>query len=102
MTDKILHLTRHAQAEHNVAYDYSIPDAPLTDLGREQAARVNGLTAQSIQQTAELLVSSPLSRTLQTTILGFPGLRARLEAQDEPKPLIVLSRLQEVNDHPCE
>lgn len=98
---KILHLTRHAEAEHNVDLDYSIPDAPLTELGREQAARLNGLTIQTIQQTADLLVSSPLSRTLQTTIIGFPGLRARLEVQQEPKGIIVLSRLQEVNDFPC-
>lgn len=98
----ILHLTRHAEAEHNVHLDYSIPDAPLTKKGREQAAQLNGLTVQNIQQTADLLVSSPLSRTLQTTLLGFPALKARLESQVESKPLIVLSRLQEVNNHPCE
>jgi len=95
-----LHLTRHAEAEHNVDLDYSIPDAPLTKKGREQAAQLNGLTAQNIQQTAQLLVSSPLSRTLQTTLLGFPALKARLEV--EGKPLIVLSRLQEVNKLPCD
>jgi bisphosphoglycerate-dependent phosphoglycerate mutase len=97
----ILYLTRHAEAEHNVDLDYSIPDAPLTQHGREQAARLNGLTMQTIQQTAELIVTSPLTRTLQTTVISFPTLRARLEAQTEPKGIIVLSRLQEVNDHPC-
>lgn len=95
---KILHLVRHAQAEHNVDNDYDILDAPLTAIGREQAAKLNGLTVQTIQQTAELLVTSPLSRTLQTTILAFPALRARLEAQSDPKPVVVLSRLQEVNN----
>ncbi|KAF8314942.1 phosphoglycerate mutase-like protein [Clavulina sp. PMI_390] len=103
MTSKILHLTRHAQAEHNVADDFSILDAPLTALGREQSAKLNGLTAQNIQQTAELLVSSPLSRTLQTTILGFPALRAKLEAELGPtKGIIALSRLQEVASLPCD
>ncbi|KAF8314941.1 phosphoglycerate mutase-like protein [Clavulina sp. PMI_390] len=103
MASKILHLTRHAQAEHNVDDDYSIPDAPLTALGREQSAKLNSLTAQNIQQTADLLVSSPLSRTLQTTILGFPALRAKLEADLGPtKGIIPLSRLQEVNSFPCD
>lgn len=97
----ILHLTRHAEAEHNVDQDYSIPDAPLTQYGREQAAKLNGLTLQNIQQTAELIITSPLTRTLQTTIIGFPALRARLEAQRDPKGIVVLSRLQEVNDFPC-
>jgi len=102
MTSKIIHFTRHAQAEHNVDEDYDIPDAPLTKLGREQSAELNKITANTIQRTADLLVSSPLRRTLQTTIVGFPALRSRLESQDDPKPIIVLSRLQEVNDLPCD
>lgn len=93
-TKKTLYLTRHAQAEHNVAEDYSIPDAPLTKLGRSQSAELNKVTASNIQKTADLLVSSPLARTLQTTVIGYPVLRERLESLDPPKPLIVLSRLQ--------
>jgi broad specificity phosphatase PhoE len=101
-TDKILHLTRHAEAAHNVDQDYSIPDAQLTAQGCEQAAKLNSVTVQTIQQTADLLVTSPLSRALQTTILGFPALKARLESQKDSKPLIVLSQLQEVDGFPCD
>jgi len=97
----ILHFVRHAQAEHNVAQDYTIPDGLLTQYGQEQATHLNLLTSQNIQQTAKLIVTSPLTRTLQTTVVGFPSLRARLEAQAEPKGIIVLSRLQEVDDNPC-
>ena len=101
MTPKI-HLVRHAQAEHNVEEDYSILDAPLTQLGREQAAKLNKDTVQNIQQTAELLIASPLTRTLQTAIFGFPVLIARLEAAGGPKKgIVVQSRLQETSSKPC-
>ncbi|KAJ3989543.1 histidine phosphatase superfamily [Lentinula detonsa] len=98
---KVIHLTRHAQAEHNVDEDYSIPDPPLTPLGRRQSEELYAQTAE-LQQSADLLVTSPLKRTLQTTIIGYRGLRARLESQNPAKPIIVLSRLQEVNDIPCD
>lgn len=38
-----------------------VPDAPLTKLGREQSARLNKDTQNSIQKDAELLVISPVS-----------------------------------------
>ncbi|KAK3044224.1 hypothetical protein LTS18_001848, partial [Coniosporium uncinatum] len=85
-------LTRHAQAEHNVDLDYSskphphqtaapqviklnlpclnpVPDAPLTPLGRKQAASL-APQIPSLQSQADLIVTSPLKRTLQTTLLG--------------------------------
>ncbi|KZT67055.1 phosphoglycerate mutase-like protein [Daedalea quercina L-15889] len=99
-TEKRIYLTRHAQAEHNVAEDYSIPDAPLTALGREQAKRLHEDTKDTIQQTAELLATSGLRRTLSTTIIGYAALRKRLEA--EGKPVVVLPQLQECNELPCD
>ncbi|KAI0637601.1 phosphoglycerate mutase-like protein [Trametes polyzona] len=99
-TEKRIYLTRHAQAEHNVSEDYTIPDAPLTKLGRQQAAALNEATKDTVQATAELLVTSGLRRTLSTTLDGYPLLRKRLEAAG--KPIIVLPQLQEVNDLPCD
>ncbi|TRM65100.1 histidine phosphatase superfamily [Schizophyllum amplum] len=99
-TEKRIYLTRHAQAEHNVAEDYTIPDANLTALGREQSAKLHADTKDSIQQTADLLVTSGLRRTMQTMIIGYPELRKRLEAAG--KPVIVLPQLQECNDLPCD
>ncbi|KAJ4485957.1 phosphoglycerate mutase-like protein [Lentinula aciculospora] len=98
---KIIHFTRHAQAEHNVAEDYSIPDAPLTLLGRRQSEELYSQTVE-LQKYADLLVTSPLKRTLQTTIIGYRGIRTRLENQNPPKPIIVLSHLQEANNLPCD
>ncbi|GBE88271.1 phosphoglycerate mutase-like protein [Sparassis latifolia] len=99
-TEKRIYLTRHAQAAHNVSSDYSIPDAPLTALGRAQAASLHAYTENIIHTTAELLVTSGLRRTLSTTVIGYAALRRRLEA--EGKNVIVLPQLQECNDLPCD
>ncbi|THH32156.1 hypothetical protein EUX98_g2025 [Antrodiella citrinella] len=99
-TEKRIYLTRHAQAEHNVANDYSIRDAPLTALGRQQAAALYEATKDTIQKTGELLVSSALRRPLSTMVVGYPDLRKRLEA--EGKPVIILPQLQECNAVQCD
>jgi len=61
MPFKHIYLTRHAQAGHNVAEDYSIPDAELTALGRRQSAQLHEETKDGLQKTVELIVSSPVS-----------------------------------------
>ncbi|KAI0337582.1 phosphoglycerate mutase-like protein [Trametopsis cervina] len=99
-TEKRIFLTRHAQAEHNVANDYYIHDAPLTPLGRQQSLRLYQDTRHTIQKTAELLVTSPLRRPLSTTVIGYADLRRRLEG--EGKPVAVLPQLQECNHFPCD
>ncbi|WWC69952.1 uncharacterized protein I206_103896 [Kwoniella pini CBS 10737] len=99
-TSKRLYLTRHAQAEHNVASDYTIADAPLTYLGKTQSKELNEVTKDTFQKTAELLVSSPLRRPMETMLLGYPELKDRLEK--EGKPVILLDTLQEVEAYPCD
>ncbi|EOR01067.1 hypothetical protein E3P92_02879 [Wallemia ichthyophaga] len=97
---KTIYFTRHAQAEHNVADDYSIADAPLTALGREQSARLSPLTAGTIQKTAELVVSSPLRRPMQTMLEGYPELVQRLQSAGKPPLLVTIA--QEINAYPCD
>ena len=58
--DKIIYLTRHCQAEHNVDEDYQIPDAQLTAKGRQQAKNLDKDTRETVQKDVELIVSSPL------------------------------------------
>lgn len=58
---KRIYLTRHAQARHNVAEDWTIADAELTPLGRQQSAQLHEETKDGLQKTAELIVSSPVS-----------------------------------------
>jgi len=99
-TEKRIFLTRHAQAEHNVHQDYSIPDARLTPLGRRQSAHLHEKTKDTIQQSAELLVTSAMRRPLSTTLVGYATLKKRLES--EGKPIVILPQLQECNDFPCD
>ncbi|CAJ2514196.1 Uu.00g023150.m01.CDS01 [Anthostomella pinea] len=91
-------LTRHAQAEHNVDLDYSIPDAPLTPLGKKQAASLSRQMSD-LQKEADLIVSSPLRRTLQTTYMGWAPAVERLGGL---KKVVCLPQAQECNDHPCD
>ncbi|KAK3056636.1 hypothetical protein LTR09_002429 [Extremus antarcticus] len=93
-----LYLTRHAQAEHNVDLDYTIPDAPLTPLGRKQASSLAHTIPSHLQTRVDLLVSSPLKRTLQTTLLGWNPVVQRLGKEN----IICLPEAQECNDHPCD
>ncbi|KAK3283113.1 hypothetical protein CYMTET_9177 [Cymbomonas tetramitiformis] len=69
---KILHFVRHAQGTHNVSKEYRKPenlDARLTSLGEAQCEQL-AVKAQYMNDI-ELVVSSPLTRTLQTATLSF-------------------------------
>ncbi|KAI8624961.1 phosphoglycerate mutase-like protein [Xylariaceae sp. FL1651] len=62
-------LIRHAQAEHNVEKDYSLHDPSLTQLGREQCVELRkGLLEDPLVQQAELIITSPMRRTIQTAL----------------------------------
>ncbi|GAK66815.1 phosphoglycerate mutase-like protein [Moesziomyces antarcticus] len=91
-------LTRHSQAEHNVADDYSIPDAPLTALGKQQSGRLPSLT-QELQARAQVILSSALKRTLQSTKIGYAPAIERLGGLSK---VVLLPQLQECNDFPCD
>jgi broad specificity phosphatase PhoE len=64
-----IHVVRHAESEHNVSKDFSILDPSLTPLGRQQAGNLG--STFPYPDTVGLVISSPLQRTIQTTLLGF-------------------------------
>lgn len=88
---KLLHLTRHGQAQHNVraealrkgggSYQAFLDqmaaddafDAPLTELGRQQAADAGILACENESlKGVQLVVASPLSRALDTADAILP------------------------------
>ncbi|PWN89482.1 phosphoglycerate mutase-like protein [Acaromyces ingoldii] len=96
-TSRIL-LCRHSQAEHNVDLDYSIPDAPLTALGKKQSAALQKQIA-GLYDSVDVVVSSPLRRTLQSTKLGWGPAVERLGGISK---VVCLPQAQECNDFPCD
>jgi broad specificity phosphatase PhoE len=85
------------QVENIQLTQTSVPDAPLTPLGKKQAAAMAPQVKQ-LQQEAEVVVSSPLKRTLQTTKLAWGPAVERLGIEN----VICLPEAQECNAHPCD
>ncbi|KAI1389303.1 phosphoglycerate mutase-like protein [Hypoxylon trugodes] len=68
-------LIRHAQARHNATQDFTIPDPDLTEEGYEQCADLRkNLIENPLAQQAELIVVSPLRRTVQTALRSLDWL----------------------------
>lgn len=82
----------------NVADDYTIRDAPLTPLGKQQSARLPSLTSD-LQSRAEVVLSSALKRTLQSTKIGYAPAIERLGGLGK---VVLLPQLQECNAYPCD
>ena len=102
MSGKTIHFIRHAQSMHNARVlevpdediarrDPSLRDAPLTALGLRQA---QGLAAEVTQlREIELVITSPLTRAIQTTLNAFA---------DHPARRIVEHRHREHQDSFCD
>ena len=93
MTKKI-YLIRHAQSEANAASDLDISkfyyDARLTVLGKKQALK----TQKKLENiNFDLMLCSPLTRTLQTFSIIFPKPIANTK---------ILSFVREHLDHSCD
>ncbi|SPO07162.1 uncharacterized protein DNG_09856 [Cephalotrichum gorgonifer] len=94
----IIYLVRHAESEHNVSKDFTQRDPPLTATGLAQASTL----IESFPDPASIavVVTSPLTRTLQTTTVGFPQVLHRDAAGGAQ--LIIDPDLQERSDLPCD
>ena len=72
-TKRVL-FVRHAEGVHNATENWDIPDPELTEKGAGQAQELRAaLAAQGVFQELELIVVSPLRRTLRTALLAFPA-----------------------------
>ncbi|EJD41095.1 phosphoglycerate mutase-like protein [Auricularia subglabra TFB-10046 SS5] len=90
-----IHLIRHGEALHNVDRTYADVDPPLTEAGLE-AATALGDRLQKLGFTPSAIVTSPMTRTIQTAFALFPdGLRAG------GLPLHIWPELREAHDAAC-
>eukprot|EP00158_Paraphelidium_tribonemae_P006395 Partr_v1_DN27801_c0_g1_i2_m22664 putative phosphoglycerate mutase len=94
---KTIYFIRHAQALHNVASDFSIPDPRLTALGIRQAQRIRDTIPADALANLELIVTSPMHRTVQTTLIAF-----RTQIEWQRLPVVLKPELQETHAEPCD
>ncbi|CEL56536.1 hypothetical protein RSOLAG1IB_07885 [Rhizoctonia solani AG-1 IB] len=77
-----------------------VPDAVLTDLGRSQCIEFSESSlGRSIQDSVELILTSPQRRALSTTLLALPAAVERLLPRSQ---VILVPEAQEINDLPCD
>jgi len=97
-----VHLIRHAQGFHNLTpLNHSMPDPTLTPLGEMQCASLS--SAFPYTPLVTHLVSSPLRRTLYTTLLSFEDLVLPAgAAPGKGLRVIALPEIQETSDLPCD
>ncbi len=102
MSAKTVHFIRHAQSAHNARVqevpdedmarnDPALRDAPLSSLGQNQAAALQSEIAGL--REIELVVTSPLTRAIQTTLAAFDG---------HPAPRLVEALHREHQDSFCD
>lgn len=102
-TKKSLHFIRHAQGYHNVNQRYrdlENLDARLTDHGVQQCRWLSEeLKASGLLQDASdiLVVTSPLTRCLQTTIYALDSI-----LEDKKPPIVAVESLRETVNYNCD
>src|SRR5271154_856073 len=104
MTDKVIHLFRHAEAVHNSESDESTRDPLLTEKGKEQAQEI--LETYQFLNQPTLILTSPLRRAIETVLQAFhPSFNdnaAKVFSATTFPRIIALPHLQEVSEKPCD
>lgn len=107
--EPIVCLVRHAEAEHNISNNFSRRDPGLTLLGVTQASSLS--TQFPDPASVAIVLTSPLKRTLQTTLAGFSEILTSGDTKKSDKgdnstgagaKLIIDRDLQERSDLPCD
>jgi broad specificity phosphatase PhoE len=91
-----LHLVRHAQGFHNLSVaNHHMPDPLLTEYGKEQCRQLHD--SFDPMNSIDLIVASPLKRTIYTALISFRDIIARKNLQ-----VIAMPEVQETSDIPCD
>lgn len=110
---KILHLVRHAQGVHNAAAEENLEalmsedliDAPLSPLGWQQVYGLKKLVYEhDMISRIELVITSPMSRTIQTAIgvFGSTGVENEVATEFSSIPTLAVELCRErLGVQPC-
>ncbi|KAK4508395.1 hypothetical protein PRZ48_002133 [Zasmidium cellare] len=91
-----IHCVRHAQGYHNLTTaNHHMHDPLLTPYGEQQCRDLQ--TVFPNQSSIDLIVASPIKRTLNTALLSFADIIA-----SKNLTVIALPELQETSDLPCD
>jgi len=91
-----IHLIRHAQGFHNLCQsNQSIHDPLLTPRGKEQCTELQANFLYHVG--VDLIVSSPIRRTLYTSLLSFEH-----DIKNKGLTIIAFPEVQETSDLPCD
>ena len=97
---KKVHFVRHAEGTHNVEKNYhclSNFDARLTKVGEKQCIQLaQSLSSSMMMESVDLVVTSPLTRCIQTSLFCFSSLL--------PKniPFVVHESIRETVNYHCD
>lgn len=87
-----IHIIRHGEALHNVQRGYPDRDPPLTEVGVLTTSQIK------IPAHPDLILISPMTRTIQTAMNIFPSLQ---NPHESPIPVEIWPDLREANDAIC-
>ncbi|KAI8933409.1 hypothetical protein NX059_010024 [Plenodomus lindquistii] len=90
----LIHIIRHGEGLHNIQRGYPHPDAPLTKRGHGATKNIH------IPFTPDLILISPMTRTIQTAINIFPWLHDSTSTTTTI-PVQIWPDLRETYDAPC-
>lgn len=88
----LVHIIRHGQALHNVDHSYPHRDPPLTTAGAQATTKLKP------PNTPDLIIISPMTRTIQTAINMFPFLSGTNNCS---VPVQIWPDLREAHDAIC-
>ena len=88
----LVHIIRHGEAVHNVQRGYPHRDPPLTEAGVQATKEIK------LSTSPDLIIISPMTRTIQTAINIFPCLQ---QAGTFAVPVQIWPDLREANDAIC-
>eukprot|EP00929_Paragymnodinium_shiwhaense_P089332 TRINITY_DN49491_c0_g1_i1.p1 TRINITY_DN49491_c0_g1~~TRINITY_DN49491_c0_g1_i1.p1 ORF type:complete len:223 (+),score=24.89 TRINITY_DN49491_c0_g1_i1:3-671(+) len=90
-SEKRVFLVRHGEGQHNVTKNYNLSDPVLTEKGQQQATSLRG---HSDLNGCDLILVSPMTRTIQTATLAF--------GEQPPCPVMLCSLHQEKIGEHCD
>ena len=88
----LVHIIRHGQALHNVEHGYPYRDPPLTHAGYKAAKKIE------LSSIPDLILISPMTRTIQTALYAFPAILGSVPFQTEVQ---IWPDLREAHDAIC-